>query len=137
MRVRVLPAIRQKYLDTVTHTALSVVDGLLRGFEIVLICNNANAPFALVPRLRGAKVVLNVDGLEWQRDKWNRLGRWYYQACAWLAPKLPIVLVSDARVRGPQLDVAGPWPDGRDEALEVIIGQVVHGELGRGSRDLV
>ena len=30
--------------------------------------------------------------------KWNRLGRWYYQACAWLAPKLPIVLVSDARV---------------------------------------
>jgi glycosyltransferase involved in cell wall biosynthesis len=98
MRVRVLPAIRQKYLDTVTHTALSVVDGLLRGFEVVLICNNANAPFALVPRLSGAKVVLNVDGLEWQRDKWNRLGRWYYQACAWLAPKLPIVLVSDARV---------------------------------------
>jgi glycosyltransferase involved in cell wall biosynthesis len=98
MRLRVLPAIRHKYLDTVSHTALSVLDGLLRSFEIVLICNNANAPFALVPRLGGAKVVLNVDGLEWQRGKWNRLGRWYYQACAWLAPKLPIVLVSDARV---------------------------------------
>jgi glycosyltransferase involved in cell wall biosynthesis len=41
-------------------------------------------------------VALNVDGLEWQRRKWSRLGRWYYQACAWLAPKLPIVLVSDA-----------------------------------------
>ena len=98
MRLRVLPAIRHKYLDTVSHTALSVLDGLLRRFEIVLICNNANAPFALVPRLGGAKVVLNVDGLEWQRGKWNRLGRWYYQACAWLSPKLPIVLVSDARV---------------------------------------
>ena len=24
--------------------------------------------------------------------------RWYYQACAWLAPKLPVVLVSDAQV---------------------------------------
>jgi glycosyltransferase involved in cell wall biosynthesis len=98
MRLRVLPAIRHKYFDTVSHTAFSVLDGLLRRFEIVLICNNANAPFALVPRLAGAKVVLNVDGLEWQRDKWNRLGRWYYQACAWLAPKLPVVLVSDARV---------------------------------------
>jgi glycosyltransferase involved in cell wall biosynthesis len=98
MRIRVLPAIRHKYLDTVSHTALSVLDGLLRRFEVVLICNNANAPFALVPRLGGAKVVLNVDGLEWQRGKWNRLGRWYYQACAWLSPKLPIVLVSDARV---------------------------------------
>jgi glycosyltransferase involved in cell wall biosynthesis len=98
MRLRVLPTIRHKYLDTVAHTALSVVDGLVRRFDVVLICNNANAPFALVPRLGGAKVVLNVDGLEWERGKWNRLGRWYYQGCAWLSPKLPIVLVSDAHV---------------------------------------
>ncbi len=98
MRLRVLPTIRHKYLDTVAHTGLSVLDGLFRRFDVVLICNNANAPFALVPRLAGAKVALNVDGLEWERGKWNRLGRWYYQACAWLSPKLPIVLVSDARV---------------------------------------
>lgn len=98
MRLRVLPAIRHKYLDTVSHTAISVVDGLVRRFDVTLICNNANAPFALVPRLGGSRVVLNVDGLEWQREKWNRLGQWYYRTCAWLAPKLPIVLVSDARV---------------------------------------
>jgi len=98
MRIRVLPTIRQKYLDTVVHTGLSVIDGLIRRFEVVLMVNNANAPFAIVPRLGGAKVVLNVDGLEWERGKWNRLGRWYYQACAWLSPKLPIVLVTDARV---------------------------------------
>jgi len=98
MRLRVLPTIRHKYLDTVAHTALSVVDALPRRFDVVLMCNNANAPFALVPRLAGAKVVLNVDGLEWERGKWNTFGRWYYQACAWLSPKLPITLVSDARV---------------------------------------
>lgn len=98
MRLRVLPTVRHKYLDTVAHTGLSVVDGLFRKFDVVLIVNNANAPFAIVPRLGGAKVALNVDGLEWQRGKWNRLGRWYYQACAWLSPKLPIALISDARV---------------------------------------
>lgn len=98
MRLRVLPTVRHKYLDTVAHTALSVIDGLFRRFDAVLIVNNANAPFAIVPRLGGAKVALNVDGLEWQRGKWNRLGRWYYQMCAWLSPKLPIVLISDARV---------------------------------------
>lgn len=98
MRIRRLPTIEHKYFDTVAHTALSVIDVLPRRFDIVLICNNANAPFALLPRLTGAKVVLNVDGLEWKRGKWGRAGRWYYQACAWLAPKLPIVLVSDAHV---------------------------------------
>jgi glycosyltransferase involved in cell wall biosynthesis len=98
MRIRILPTIRHKYLDTVAHTALSVVDGLFRGYDAVLICNNANAPFAIVPRLAGARVVLNVDGLEWQRGKWNAAGRLYYQTCAWLSPKLPIALVTDARV---------------------------------------
>ena len=98
MRIRRLPTIRHKYFDTVAHTALSVIDVLPRRFDVVLICNNANAPFAMLPRLTGAKVVLNVDGLEWQRSKWGRLGSWYYRFCAWLAPKLPVVLVSDARV---------------------------------------
>jgi hypothetical protein len=98
MRLRVLPTIRHKYLDTVAHTGLSVLDGLARRFDVVLMVNNANAPFAMVPRLGGAKVALNVDGLEWQRGKWSRLGRWYYQACAWLSPKLPIVLITDAQV---------------------------------------
>lgn len=98
MRLRVLPTIRHKYFDTVIHTALSILDLLPRGFDVVLICNNANAPLALIPRITGAKVVLNVDGLEWQRGKWGFIGRSYYQTCAWLAPKLPIVLVSDAMV---------------------------------------
>ena len=96
--IRRLPTIRHKYFDTVAHTALSVIDGLVRRFDVVLICNNANAPLALVPRLTGAKVALNVDGLEWERGKWGPLGRAYYKACAWLAPKLPIVLISDAAV---------------------------------------
>ena len=79
--------------------ALSVVDGLLRRFDVVLICNNANAPFALVPRLGGAKVVLNVDGLEWQRGKWSRLGSLVLPGlCLARARSCRSSLVSDARV---------------------------------------
>src|ERR1051326_3890811 len=83
IRIRRLPTIRHKYLETVAHTGLSVLDALPRRFDVVLIANLANAPFALVPRLSGAKVVLNVDGLDWQRGKWGRVGRAYYRFCAW------------------------------------------------------
>ncbi len=44
------------------------------------------------------RVVLNVDGLEWQRAKWNRVGRAYYRACAAVAARLPVHVVTDARV---------------------------------------
>jgi len=98
VRLRVLPTIQHKYLDTVAHTALSIIDALRQHFDVVLICNNANAPLAAIPRVAGAAVVLNVDGLEWQRAKWGRLGSSYYRFCAWLSPRLPVTLVSDARV---------------------------------------
>jgi len=98
MRLRVYPTVRHKYLDTVAHTAITSVDALARRFDVALVCNNANAPFAWLPRIVGTRVALNVDGLEWERGKWGRMGRWYYQSCAWLAPKLPVVLVSDAHV---------------------------------------
>jgi glycosyltransferase involved in cell wall biosynthesis len=98
MSLRVLPTVRHKYLDTVVHTAFSVVDALWRRFDIVLICNSANAPFALAPRLVGSGVALNVDGLEWNRRKWGFAGRAYYRLCSAISVILPIELVSDAEV---------------------------------------
>jgi glycosyltransferase involved in cell wall biosynthesis len=96
--LRVLPTIRQKYLDTVVHTLLSSLDCLRRDFDAVLICNAANGVFAPLPRLVGMKVALNVDGIERKRRKWSALGRGYYRFGEWLATKLPDVIVSDAEV---------------------------------------
>jgi hypothetical protein len=62
------------------------------------LCNVANVPAAILLRGAGKKVVLNVDGLEWQRAKWGALGRTYYRVAARLAARLPIELVTDARV---------------------------------------
>jgi glycosyltransferase involved in cell wall biosynthesis len=114
LRIRGVPTFLNISLHRVAHTALSVIDGLFHRFDIVLICNNANAPFSLVPRIGRAKVVLNVDGLEWKRAKWNRAGRVYYQVCAWLAPKLPITLVTDANV------IAGWYRERYGKATRVI-----------------
>jgi glycosyltransferase involved in cell wall biosynthesis len=93
-----LPAPQSKYLETVVHTLFSAFDLLRRRHDIVYICNSANVPAAIVLMLAGRRVVLNVDGLEWQRAKWNTIGRLYYRACAWIAAHLPIEVVTDARV---------------------------------------
>ena len=81
----ILPSIRHKYLDTVVNTFLAAWHSFFRKFDVILICNSANAVFALIPRLSGKRVAINVDGLEWQRAKWNLLGRWYYQISEWIA----------------------------------------------------
>ncbi len=97
VRLVILPTISHKYLDTIAHTFLSVWHGVFRGgFDCVLVCNSANAAFTIVPRLFGQKVVLNVDGLEWKRKKWNILGQWFYKISEYLATFLPNVVVTDA-----------------------------------------
>jgi glycosyltransferase involved in cell wall biosynthesis len=93
----VLPAMRHKYLDTVSHTFLSMVHLLLRRADVVLVCNAVNAVFCLLPRLTGRRVVLNVDGLERKRKKWNRLGRAVYRLSERLSCFLPHEVVTDAR----------------------------------------
>ncbi len=97
VRIRVLPAIPHKYLETVSHTALSVLWALFFRHDIALICNAANAFLAWVPQLRGQKVVLNLDGIERRRRKWNVLGRAFYRLAEFLSTQLPDAAVSDAR----------------------------------------
>ncbi len=97
VRIRVLPAIRQKYLETVSHTALSVLYSCLRGYDVCLVCNAANAFLCWLPRLAGQKVVLNVDGIERKRKKWNWAGRSFHRMGESLAVRLPDCFVTDAR----------------------------------------
>ena len=94
----ILPTIGTKHLDTVAHTAISVVHALFRRFDCILICNAANALFALVPRLSSTPVALNVDGIERKRKKWGVAGRSYYLVSEYLATKIPNVIVTDAAV---------------------------------------
>ena len=97
VEIRTLPAVRTKYLETVTHTFVSVFDALLRGYDVVLVCNAANAFICWIPGLFGQKVVLNVDGVERLRSKWNWLGQAYYRLSEFLATIFPDEIISDAR----------------------------------------
>jgi glycosyltransferase involved in cell wall biosynthesis len=98
MRVVRLPAPRSKYFETVIHSLFAAAHAVFRRYDIVYVCNSANVPAVLLLLLARKRVVLNVDGLEWQRAKWGHNGRLYYRTCAWIAARLPAHVVTDARV---------------------------------------
>src|SRR6266849_1020227 len=98
VHLKVLPTIRHKYFDTVIHGFLSAVHAVPGRFDVALICNAANAPFAPILRFTGTPVAINVDGLEHKRKKWGLLGRRYYKLAEYLSTVLPNVMVTDAQV---------------------------------------
>ena len=91
-----LPTIRHKYFDTIAHTCISMLYLLAHPVDVALYCNAANAIFCFLPRLVGMRVALNVDGLERNRKKWNKLAKLWYLLSEWLATFLPNETVTDA-----------------------------------------
>jgi len=87
-----------KYLDTIIHTFLSTLHLLPRAYDVVLIFIVGNSLVSFIPRLGGKKVVLNVDGLDWRRQKWPLWAKKYIQFAEYLATKLPNEMVTDSGV---------------------------------------
>jgi glycosyltransferase involved in cell wall biosynthesis len=93
-----LPSVRTKHLETISHTFLSVLHGLTRKYDIVYVCGVGNTPLVWIPRLRRARVVLNVDSSDWTRRKWGRLAATYLHATERIAARAASVIVADSRV---------------------------------------
>ena len=73
MNVVRLPTIRTKHLDTLLHTLLSTWHACRMRYDIVHYHALGPALFSWIPRLFGAKTVVTVQGLDWQRKKWGRI----------------------------------------------------------------
>lgn len=90
------PTIFHKYLETPVHAITSFFDLFRRKVDVVLLCNAANSPFAWLARMRGIPVVINVDGIERRRSKWNFLGRTWYRVGELCSVLFASAIVSDA-----------------------------------------
>jgi len=97
MHLMKLPTIANKYLDTIVHSFLSSVHALFQRYDIALYFIAGNSPVTWIPRLVGAKTILNVDGLDWRREKWPALAKKYIQFAEYLATILPTEYLTDSR----------------------------------------
>ena len=98
MRLVKLPTIANKYLDTMVHSFISSLHALSQGYDVGLYFIAGNSPVTWIPRIVGTKTILNVDGLDWKREKWPALAKKYIQFAEFLATKLPNVYITDSHV---------------------------------------
>jgi glycosyltransferase involved in cell wall biosynthesis len=96
MRRIELAAVHTKVLETLSSTALGVVDVIRRRCDVAILFNAANAPLLPALRARRIPVATHVDGLEWRRAKWSGAGRRYYRAAEALAVRWSDELIADA-----------------------------------------
>ncbi|MEO8286616.1 MAG: glycosyltransferase [Chloroflexota bacterium] len=98
MRLVTLPTVKNKYLDTLVHTLAGSLHSLFQPYDLCLYFIAGNSPVCWIPRLTGKRTVINVDGLDWKREKWPGPAKQYLQLTERLAPKLANATLTDSRV---------------------------------------
>jgi glycosyltransferase involved in cell wall biosynthesis len=83
-----LPTVRNKYLDTFAHTLLSALHSAYRlRPDVALFFIAGNSPLCLITRRAGIPTVINVDGLDSDRDKWPPPAKAYLRFAERNAPR--------------------------------------------------
>lgn len=90
MRLRYVPAIRTKHLETITHTGLSVLTSITGGYDVVHFHALGPGVLAPIPKYASrAKIVQTVHGLDADRAKWGAPARRALKAAEWMSARTP------------------------------------------------
>jgi glycosyltransferase involved in cell wall biosynthesis len=92
-----LPRINNKYLDTFCSVIVQIFHSLFIKTDIVMVFGLTGTAFLWLPRLQRKKVIINVDGLEWKRKKFNWIAKKYLKTMERLAGYIAHGLVTDSQ----------------------------------------
>jgi len=90
IRLKKLPTIRTKHLDTFVHSLLAAIDASFKNFDIIQFHALGPSVFSIIPRLFGKTTVVSVRGLDWRREKWGRFAKWFLRRCEYSAVHFPV-----------------------------------------------
>jgi len=95
MRLRYVPAIRTKHLETITHTALSVLTTIVGRYEVVHFHALGPGALAPIPKYAStARVVQTIHGLDADRAKWGAPARRALKAAEWMSARTPDMTIT-------------------------------------------
>lgn len=93
--VRHLPRPRLGPISSLLYDCLALWDARRR-YDLVYLLGYGAAWMAWLPRLWGTPVWINVDGLEWARDKWPWPVKVYLRAMEWMATRTASRIIADS-----------------------------------------
>lgn len=93
IRIRRLPSLRTKHLETISHSLLATLHSLSQRYDVIQFHAIGSSPLASLPRILGARTVVSVRGIDWQRAKWGRVARLALQFGEWASVHSPTATV--------------------------------------------
>ena len=87
---------KRKNFAQLVHSLKSIFHCCFRRYDLIFAVNSANGIFGVIPKIFGIPNVINVDGMEWKRPKWNLLGKTFFYLSSWFSSFFYSRVITDA-----------------------------------------
>lgn len=92
-------AFRANGVQSIFYDAVSLLQAARWGHDRIILLGVSGALILPLIRLvNHAKIVTNIDGIEWKRGKWNALIRAFLKASEWAAVRFSHTVIADNQV---------------------------------------
>ena len=85
-------------IQSVPYDVLSMVQSCRVVDTLLILGVSGCIALPMVKWLSSAKIIVNIDGLEWRREKWNKYAKWFLKFSEKLAVNYADVVVTDNKV---------------------------------------
>ena len=83
-------------VQSIVYDATTLLDAARRGNDVTLLLGVSGATILpLIRLLSRMRIVTNVDGIEWRRDKWKGAARHFLRLSEWVAVRFSHRIVAD------------------------------------------
>ena len=85
-------------VQSIPYDILSILKALRYADTLLILGVSGCISLPLVKMISRKKIVVNIDGLEWKREKWNKFAKWFLKFSEKLAVKHADAVVTDNKV---------------------------------------
>jgi len=92
-----IPSLKIKFLEKVVVSFLSTIHASFSKNKILLLLGVSPGLLLWLPRLMGKRIVINVDGIEWQRPKWSKFIAFFLRLSEAFASIFSDTIIADSK----------------------------------------
>lgn len=95
-KLKIVP-LKANGMQSVLYDIVSLIHAAIK-YDVLVVLGTSGCVFLPVIRMFGKKVILNPDGAEWKRGKWNRPVKWFLKLSEHFGVKYSDIVVADNKV---------------------------------------
>jgi len=90
--------LRANGIQSIPYDIISIFHALLYMDILLVLGVSGGLIFPIVKLISNKKIIVNIDGVEWQRHKWGWIAKKFLKISEWVAVKYADIIVADNKV---------------------------------------